>query len=72
MKENRLVTVVCAVITTLVGLGLVFTLMKILNLITWTWVLVTAPFWVPALAIVAAVLIVMTTAGFHDDENEIE
>ena len=73
MKENRLVTVVCATVTTLVGLGLLFILMKILHLVSWSWIWVASPFWIPILIIVVSVMIVLTTAGFHDDEeNSIE
>lgn len=72
MKENRLVTVVCATVTTLVGLELLFILLKILHLVSWSWLWVASPFWIPLLIITVSVMIVLTTAGFVDEDNEIE
>lgn len=42
-------------------LGIVFVVLKLLNVITWSWLWVTAPFWIPliiGLLIFAIVIIV--------------
>lgn len=54
MSENKSNS--SAGVTTLGILGVAFTVLKLTKVITWSWWWVTAPFWIPALIALAALI----------------
>jgi hypothetical protein len=50
--------------TGLVGiLGIVFVVLKLTNLITWSWFWVLAPFWIPLVIRILALVMILLAGG---------
>lgn len=44
-------------------LGITFIILKLCNIITWSWVWVLAPFWIPVAIILAILIIIVLFCG---------
>ncbi len=44
-------------------LGIVFVILKLTHVVSWPWIWVTAPFWIPGVILLLGLLIVLAIAG---------
>ena len=75
VESKRNSVVVTSGVTPLSLLGVAFIVLKVMGYITWSWVWVLAPFWVPlclTLLIIVALLIIMTiiTRGLVTEDSK--
>lgn len=69
MKGNMAKWIGTAVLVIMAGMTSLFIILRILSLISWPWVWVMAPFWIPT-AIIAIILTVMLFVAAFRDRKE--
>ena len=69
MKGDRAKLIATIILGLMAGLTALFAILRILSLISWPWVWVMAPFWIPT-AIIAIILTVMLFVAAFRDRKE--
>lgn len=66
-KENLFFWTICGIIGII---PIVLIILKLTGIITWSWIIVLIPIWIPILLLVFAIIAFVLTA--EDDENYID